>query len=74
MYIPKSLNTCLHNYISEVRRVSEKIRINVIINKEIYNKLLKHIYEKKTQGQKINISKAVEQAIMQYLSKGEQNE
>jgi post-segregation antitoxin (ccd killing protein) len=54
--------------------VSEKVRLNIMVSKEIYNRLLKYIYEKKTVGEKINISKAVEQAIIQYLGKGEQNE
>lgn len=74
MYIPKSLNTCLHNYISEVRYTSKKVKLNILVNEEAYKKLLKHIYEKKSQGEKTNISKTIEEAIMQYLGKGETNE
>jgi len=54
--------------------MDEKIRLNIVISKEVYNKLLKHIYEEKTKGEKINISKAVEQALELYLARGEQNE
>jgi len=74
MYIPKSLNTCLHNYISGVRHMGGKIRLNIMVNEETYKKLLRYVYEKKTQGEKINISKTIERAIEQYLKESEQNE
>ena len=74
MYIPKSLNTCLHNYINGVRHMGGKIRLNIMVNEETYKKLLRYVYEKKTQGEKINISKTVEQALELYLARGEQNE
>lgn len=54
--------------------MTEKVRVNIMVNKEIYNRLLKYVYEKKTQGEKINISKAVETAIEQYLKESEKNE
>ena len=45
-----------------------------MVNEETYKKLLRYVYEKKTQGEKINISKTIERAIEQYLKESEQNE
>ena len=54
--------------------MGEKVRLNIMIDKEIYKELLKHIYERKAIGEKTNISKTIEEAVKQYLSRGGRNE